>query len=36
MSVDEAVKFALTLGVVVPKWKNRPIDGRLAPPQTGP
>ena len=36
MSVDEAVKMVLTLGVVVPKWKNRPADGRLAPPQTGP
>jgi uncharacterized membrane protein len=36
MSVDEAVKFALTLGVVVPKWKYRRADGRLAPPQTGP
>jgi uncharacterized membrane protein len=36
MSVDEAVKFALTLGVVVPTWKNRPADARLAPPQAGP
>jgi uncharacterized membrane protein len=36
MSVDEAVKFALTLGVVVPKWKNRPPDVRLAQSQTGP
>jgi uncharacterized membrane protein len=36
MSVDEAMKMVLTLGVVVPKWKSRPADGRLAPPQTGP
>lgn len=36
MSVDEAVKFALTLGVVVPKWKNRPPDVRLAQSRTGP
>jgi len=26
----------LTLGVVVPTWKNKPVDGRLAPPQGGP
>lgn len=36
MSVDEAVKMVLTLGVVVPTWKARRADGRLAPPQTGP
>ena len=36
MSVDEAIRFALTLGVVVPPWKNRPADIRLAPSQTGP
>jgi uncharacterized membrane protein len=36
MTVDEAFKMLLTLGVVVPTWKNRPVDGRLAPPQGGP
>jgi uncharacterized membrane protein len=36
MSVDEAFKMLLTLGVVVPTWKHKPVDGRLAPPQTGP
>jgi uncharacterized membrane protein len=36
MSVDEAMKMVLTLGVVVPKWRSRPTDPRLAPPQTGP
>ena len=36
MSVDEAFKMLLTLGVVVPTWKNKPVDGRLAPPQSGP
>ena len=36
MSVDEAVKMVLTLGVVVPAWKARPAGVRLAPPQTGP
>jgi len=36
MSVEEAFKMILTLGVVAPKWKKRPADGRLAPPQTGP
>ena len=36
MSVDEAVKMVLTLGVVVPAWKNRSAAGRLAPPETGP
>ena len=35
MSVDEAVKIALTLGVVA-QVEARPADGRLAPPQTGP
>jgi len=33
MSVDEAFKMLLTLGVVVPTWKNKPVDGRLAPQQ---
>jgi uncharacterized membrane protein len=36
MTVDEAFKMLLTLGVVVPTWKNKPLDGRLAPPQSGP
>ena len=36
MTVDEAFKMILTLGVVAPIWKNRPVDGRLAPPQGGP
>jgi uncharacterized membrane protein len=36
MTVDEAFKMLLTLGVVVPTWKNKPVDGRLAPPQDGP
>ena len=36
MSVDEAVKLVLTMGVVVPPWRNRPTGPRLAPPQTGP
>jgi uncharacterized membrane protein len=36
MTVDEAFRMLLTLGVVVPTWKNKPVDGRLAPPQSGP
>jgi len=36
MTVDEAFKMLLTLGVVVPKWRNKPVDGRLAPQQTEP
>jgi len=36
MSVDEAFKMLLTLGVVVPPWKNKYMEGRLAPPQNGP
>lgn len=36
MSVDEAFKMILTLGVVAPHWKNNPADRRLAPQQTGP
>jgi uncharacterized membrane protein len=36
MSVDEAFKMILTLGVVAPAWKNKPVDGHLAPPQSGP
>ncbi len=33
MTVDEAFKMLLTLGVVVPRWKNKPADARLAPQQ---
>jgi uncharacterized membrane protein len=36
MTVDDAFKMLLTLGVVVPKWRNKPVDGRLAPQQTRP
>jgi uncharacterized membrane protein len=36
MTVDEAFKMLLTLGVVVPTWRNKPTDGRLAPQQDGP
>jgi uncharacterized membrane protein len=36
MTVDDAFKMLLTLGVVVPKWRNKPVDGRLAPQQTQP
>ena len=36
MTVDEAFKMLLTLGVVVPTWKAPPVDGRLAAPQSGP
>jgi uncharacterized membrane protein len=36
MTVDEAFKMLLTLGVVVPTWKNKPVDGLLAPPPGGP
>jgi uncharacterized membrane protein len=36
MTVDEAFKMLLTLGVVVPTWKQKPADALLAPPQTGP
>jgi len=36
MTVDEAFKMLLTLGVVVPTWKNKPADGRLAPPNDRP
>jgi uncharacterized membrane protein len=36
MTVDEAFKMLLTLGVVVPTWKNKPADGRLAPPPDRP
>lgn len=36
MSVDEAFRMLLTLGVVVPKWKNKPLAGDLAPQQPPP
>jgi uncharacterized membrane protein len=36
MTVDEAFKMLLTLGVVVPPWKNKPTEGHLAPQQSGP
>ena len=36
MTVDEAFKMLLTLGVVVPTWKSKPVDGRLATQQVEP
>jgi uncharacterized membrane protein len=36
MTIDEAFKLMVTLGVVVPTWRKRPIDGRLALPEDGP
>lgn len=36
MTVDEAFKMLLTLGVVVPTWKQKPVAGRLAPQQVEP
>jgi len=36
MTVDEAFKMLLTLGVVVPVWKGKLGNGRLAPPNDGP
>jgi uncharacterized membrane protein len=36
MTVDDAFKMLLTLGVVVPKWRNKPVDARLAPQQIEP
>lgn len=36
MTVDEAFKMLFTLGVVVPRWKGRGADARLAPQQTDP
>lgn len=36
MTVDEAFKMLLTLGVVVPTWKNKLVDGRAALPQSRP
>jgi uncharacterized membrane protein len=36
MTVDEAFKMLFTLGVVVPTWRNPPVNGRLAPQQPEP
>ena len=36
MTVDEAFKMLLTLGVVVPTWKNKPLNGRIAAAAPGP
>ena len=36
MTVDDAFKMLLTLGVVVPKWKNKPVTADLAPQQPPP
>jgi uncharacterized membrane protein len=36
MSVDEAFKMILTLGVVAPVWRNKPPDPHLAPKQPSP
>ena len=36
MTVDEAFRMLLTLGVVVPRWRNRPQNPDLAPQQTPP
>ena len=36
MTIDEAFKLLVTLGVVVPRWTKRPVDGRLALPEDGP
>jgi uncharacterized membrane protein len=36
MSVDDAFKMILTLGVVSPPWQRRPEDARLAPQQPPP
>jgi uncharacterized membrane protein len=36
MSVDEAIRMLLTLGVVVPQWSGRPGAPRLAPQQDEP
>ena len=36
MTVDEAFKMLLTLGVVVPKWSNKPVAADLAPQQPPP
>ncbi len=36
MTVDEAFRMLLTLGVVVPTWKNKPAVADLAPQQSAP
>jgi uncharacterized membrane protein len=36
MTVDEAFRMLLTLGVVVPRWKNKPVEPDLAPQQGAP
>jgi uncharacterized membrane protein len=36
MSVDDAIKMLLTLGVVVPRWQKPPIAADLAPQQPAP
>ena len=36
MTVDDAFKMLLTLGVVVPKWHNKPVAADLAPQQPSP
>jgi uncharacterized membrane protein len=36
MTVDEAFRMLLTLGVVVPQWKNLPAPADLAPQQPPP
>ena len=36
MSVDDAFKMILTLGVVAPAWKAKPAAGHLAPQQSDP
>jgi len=36
MTVDDAFKMLLTLGVVVPKWQNKPVAADLAPQQPSP
>jgi uncharacterized membrane protein len=36
MTVDDAFKMLLTLGVVVPKWKNKPDAADLAPQHPSP
>ena len=36
MTVDDAFKMLLTLGVVVPKWNNKPVAADLAPQHPSP
>jgi uncharacterized membrane protein len=35
MSVDEGLKMIISLGVVVPRWRDPEAAGRLAPPEGG-